>query len=294
MVYQYTIKGPTGIKSVQITGTFDNWSKSLPEITKEPFEQTITLDTKEDLIFKFIIDGTWKTLDLYETTTDHEGNVNNVIKAEDLILVEEPINGDDEFVDNQTFTTTDNEDVLSAPVVINDDEVISSSKDDGKKQQQKTTPTTSSTKENANNTSAVSSFAAVSSPPSSSDYEHIDSKISNDTTTNKIDSKPKDTNDDPIVKDTTSNNEPKAGPKPDKPTLQAQASDSTLGINNNTPGGSQAQTSSSSTTTIKSGKNSQQTHKIPGSFDQSKTTKERPGNERSDSGLISKLKKLFK
>lgn len=88
-MYQYVIEAPDDVKSVQITGTFDNWSKSLPEITTPPFEQTITLPEKQDIIFKFIIDGNWTTLDSYPIVTDEHGNANNVIHAEHLILVEE-------------------------------------------------------------------------------------------------------------------------------------------------------------------------------------------------------------
>ncbi|KAI5955654.1 hypothetical protein KGF54_001156 [Candida jiufengensis] len=293
MVYQYTIKAPKDIKSVQITGTFDNWSKSLPEITTEPFEQTITIGSKEDIIFKFIIDGNWTTLDLYDTITDHEGNLNNIIKSDDLILVEEEEepteNNDDEFVDNQTFTTTDNEDVLSAPVVINDgEESKEPTKSPDLKHQQKQTPPIQTTTNQTS--SAVSSFAAVSSPPSSSDYEHIDSKISNEesTTNNNNNTNLKDTS--KIKKD-----EPKPIPKPDKPTLQSQPSDSTLGLNN-ASNQSNNNTSSSNATTgyNKSTSTTEQTnHKIPGSFDQSKSN-ERPTTERQESGLISKLKRLFR
>ncbi|KAI5961975.1 hypothetical protein KGF57_001514 [Candida theae] len=211
-MYQYIIQAPTDATSVQITGTFDNWSKSLPEITSPPFEQTITLDEKQDIIFKFIINGNWTTLDLYPVVTDEHGNTNNIVHSEHLILVEEEKEGGvtgvedfkteeegyraessdepvvfavadgDHTFDNVGKLENDKETVVKGAQVGNGSRNVTTKPAQDKKNetehvnphQSKQEPLVSQSATGANPTSSSSSFAAVSSPPTSSDFEHID------------------------------------------------------------------------------------------------------------------------
>lgn len=75
------------IHSIQITGNFDNWSRSLPTIkpTKE-YLQEIKLETRQDVVFKFIInDDQWIVNDQFKVTHDEHGNSNNIIYADELV-----------------------------------------------------------------------------------------------------------------------------------------------------------------------------------------------------------------
>ena len=81
------------IHSIQITGNFDNWSRSLPTIksTKEYLKQ-IKLDHKEDVVFKFIInDDQWIVNDQFKVTHDEHGNSNNIIYADELVEESEEV-----------------------------------------------------------------------------------------------------------------------------------------------------------------------------------------------------------
>ncbi|KAL6453694.1 CRP1 Cruciform DNA-recognizing protein 1 [Candida maltosa Xu316] len=75
------------IHSVQITGNFDNWSRSLPTIkTTKEYLQQIKLDSKQDVVFKFIInDDQWIVNDQFQIVHDEQGNSNNIIYAHELI-----------------------------------------------------------------------------------------------------------------------------------------------------------------------------------------------------------------
>ncbi|KAI5960484.1 hypothetical protein CANMA_003996 [Candida margitis] len=338
-MYQYTIEAPTDANTVQITGTFDNWSKSLPEITTEPFEQTIELAEKQDIVFKFIIDGNWTTLDSYPVVTDEHGNANNVVNAEHLILVEEEKEEDPKIKDSLKLDDEGSEVVqVENPVVlaVTDGEEESSNVkdkviDDGKRGGTKVSQDSFALHEEEENikeyeapesakneasaahtgtgidpTSSSSSFAAVSSPPTSSDFEHINGSPSAEETTthesktlgSQIGSQigPQETKSTtkPPATAISSTTNATAGKKPEKPTLLAHPSESTLrapaSSGNHTPVGE----SSSSSTTSNAPESSNYPPRIPGSFDS------RPQLERQTSGgkkresLISKFKSLFK
>ncbi|CEP21597.1 hypothetical protein BN1211_1727 [Cyberlindnera jadinii] len=80
---------PAGPSEVIVTGTFDNWTQSLPLVktSKGDFEITLPLQQKngEDKVsFKFVVDGDWHTSDEYEIEHDN-GNSNNVIFFSNLI-----------------------------------------------------------------------------------------------------------------------------------------------------------------------------------------------------------------
>ncbi|TPX67335.1 hypothetical protein SpCBS45565_g03872 [Spizellomyces sp. 'palustris'] len=73
-----------GGKNVIVTGTFDNWSQSI-HLSPNPkhhslFSATVPLVTGERVLYKFIVDGEWKT-DPDRVCEVHEGIVNNVAVA---------------------------------------------------------------------------------------------------------------------------------------------------------------------------------------------------------------------
>jgi len=78
----------TGASEVFVTGTFDNWSKSVQlDNNNGRFEKTILL-AAEDVLFKFLVDGNWVIDTTKETMTDSVGIQNNVIKKEHLLSLE--------------------------------------------------------------------------------------------------------------------------------------------------------------------------------------------------------------
>lgn len=344
-MYQYIIEAPSDVKSVQITGTFDNWSKSLPEITSPPFEQTITLPEKQDIIFKFIIDGNWTTLDSYPVVADENGNTNNIVHAEHLILVEEEEEEepgrDDSFklddegsavvqIDNPVALAVTDCDETETNVHANEagDKQGNESEQIPTQSQQvpaesfqveediseyavpeklKQGPTVTNNNTGIDPTSSSSSFAAVSSPPTSSDFEHIGTSPSPEESTphevgdkngeHHTSSKSADSTQKlPTVASTVSS-KANAVPeeKPEKPTLLAHPSESTL----RAPTSSGTQTpviasSSSSTTSPNEHEDSpKHTPRIPGSYD-TRPSVERHGSGSKREGLISKFKNLFK
>jgi hypothetical protein len=80
---------PAGPSEVIVTGTFDNWSQSLPLVktSKGDFEITLPLKPEnaadERVVFKFVVDGEWKTSQEYEIANE-DGNINNIIYYSNL------------------------------------------------------------------------------------------------------------------------------------------------------------------------------------------------------------------
>ncbi|KAF2719186.1 carbohydrate-binding module family 48 protein [Polychaeton citri CBS 116435] len=82
----YTFRWEHPSQQVYVTGTFDNWSKTV-ELDKKGdiFEKTVDLPKADEKIFyKFVADGDWKHDHTAKSETDHEGNVNNVLYPDDI------------------------------------------------------------------------------------------------------------------------------------------------------------------------------------------------------------------
>ncbi|KAG5362326.1 5'-AMP-activated protein kinase subunit beta-1 [Yarrowia sp. C11] len=76
---QHTFEWPFGGSEVLVSGTFDNWSKSVKlDKTSTGFSKTVTLP-KETTKYKFYVDGVWKVDVGAPTEKDGEGNLNNVL-----------------------------------------------------------------------------------------------------------------------------------------------------------------------------------------------------------------------
>ncbi|KAK6457890.1 uncharacterized protein RJT20DRAFT_125773 [Scheffersomyces xylosifermentans] len=89
--YTYTIEWPSvdtnQIQSIQITGSFDNWARSLPAKTsfEDGYKQVVKVDSRQKLVFKFVINGNdWVTNNHYKIEHDDSGISNNVIEAAEL------------------------------------------------------------------------------------------------------------------------------------------------------------------------------------------------------------------
>lgn len=68
-----------------MTGTFDNWSKSvkLEKHGNDTFYKTVSLPS-EKVYYKFVVDGNWVTDHTKAQESDYSGNVNNVLTVQDL------------------------------------------------------------------------------------------------------------------------------------------------------------------------------------------------------------------
>ncbi|KAG7825275.1 hypothetical protein KL909_001567 [Ogataea angusta] len=75
-------------KSVILTGSFDNWSQSLPLIKQRDGSFSLSFpfpNDTEKVAFKFVVDGKWITSEDYKVETDELGNKNNVLYAKDVV-----------------------------------------------------------------------------------------------------------------------------------------------------------------------------------------------------------------
>lgn len=82
---------PSGPDDVFVTGTFDNWSKSLPLVKQSDgsFSLTTPLLFKPDeekIYFKYVVDGEWKTGDVEDKELDDSGIENNILKKSDISI----------------------------------------------------------------------------------------------------------------------------------------------------------------------------------------------------------------
>ncbi|KAI5962164.1 CRP1 [Candida pseudojiufengensis] len=88
MSVHYEFKWPKGPEDVIVTGTFDNWSQSLPLVKQVDgsFSIQVPLPPKKETIFyKYVVDGKWEVNPDEKITKDFEGNDNNILEAEDLV-----------------------------------------------------------------------------------------------------------------------------------------------------------------------------------------------------------------
>ncbi|KAF8529942.1 hypothetical protein JB92DRAFT_2695366 [Gautieria morchelliformis] len=67
---------------VILTGTFDQWSSSI-RLTKTPrgFEGKVKLPWSARVLYKFVVDGRWRTAQSHAEDTDSLGNVNNIYEC---------------------------------------------------------------------------------------------------------------------------------------------------------------------------------------------------------------------
>ncbi|KAI5964004.1 CRP1 [Candida theae] len=87
MSAHYEFKWPKGPEEVIVTGTIDNWSKSTPLFKHADGSFTLQVPLpvqKEPILYKYIVDGTWRVNPDEKITKDFEGNENNVLDSEDL------------------------------------------------------------------------------------------------------------------------------------------------------------------------------------------------------------------
>ncbi|OAA53010.1 hypothetical protein ISF_09073 [Cordyceps fumosorosea ARSEF 2679] len=80
----YTFKWEHPAEEVYVTGTFDNWTKSV-KLDKRGtiFEKTVSLKIPSDKVYyKFVVDNNWTINESSPKEADKEGNVNNFLTSE--------------------------------------------------------------------------------------------------------------------------------------------------------------------------------------------------------------------
>ncbi|KAL1310511.1 hypothetical protein AAFC00_000796 [Neodothiora populina] len=80
----HTFKWPHYANEVFVTGTFDNWQKSV-KLDKhgDVFQKTVDLPAEKTL-YKFVVDGNWTTDTTAHQEQDDQGIYNNVLTADDI------------------------------------------------------------------------------------------------------------------------------------------------------------------------------------------------------------------
>ncbi|CAH0004729.1 unnamed protein product [Clonostachys byssicola] len=83
----HTFKWEHPAEEVYVTGTFDNWTKSVKlEKDGDVFQKTVELeDASKKIYYKFVVDNTWTTNDSAPKEPDHDGNINNFLTPEQII-----------------------------------------------------------------------------------------------------------------------------------------------------------------------------------------------------------------
>ncbi|CAH2355563.1 hypothetical protein CLIB1423_28S01112 [[Candida] railenensis] len=84
----FTFSWPAGPQEVILTGTFDNWSKTLFLVKQADgsFELTVPLPSSDEpLLYKYVVDGEWVVSQSQKISKDESGNENNVIDKDDLV-----------------------------------------------------------------------------------------------------------------------------------------------------------------------------------------------------------------
>ncbi|KAF4121026.1 Protein kinase, AMP-activated, beta [Geosmithia morbida] len=77
----FTFKWEHSAEEVYVTGTFDNWTKSVKlDNVGGIFQKTVELDeTQEKIYYKFVVDNNWTTNESAPIEPDHDGNLNNFL-----------------------------------------------------------------------------------------------------------------------------------------------------------------------------------------------------------------------
>ncbi|KAL2205626.1 hypothetical protein CC79DRAFT_1275840 [Sarocladium strictum] len=82
----YTFKWEHPAEEVYVTGTFDNWTKSVQlEKKGDVFEKTVDLkDASSKIYYKFVVDNAWVVNETSPMEPDQENNVNNFLTPEQI------------------------------------------------------------------------------------------------------------------------------------------------------------------------------------------------------------------
>lgn len=85
---ELTNSRPAGPQDVVVTGTFDNWSKTLPLVQQADgsFALTVPLTADKLILYKYVVDGEWLVNHEQKVGKDDNGIDNNILESEDLFI----------------------------------------------------------------------------------------------------------------------------------------------------------------------------------------------------------------
>ncbi|KAJ6083353.1 hypothetical protein N7467_007488 [Penicillium canescens] len=82
---KFTFKWPNNASEVFVTGTFDDWGKTVKlDRVGDIFVKEVSL-APEKTHYKFVVDGTWTTDSSVRQENDGHNNINNVLLPEDIV-----------------------------------------------------------------------------------------------------------------------------------------------------------------------------------------------------------------
>ncbi|OOQ91767.1 hypothetical protein PEBR_09436 [Penicillium brasilianum] len=81
----FTFKWPHSANEVFVTGTFDDWGKTVKlDRVGDIFAKEVSLPTDKKIHYKFVVDGIWTTDSHARQENDGHDNINNVLLPEDI------------------------------------------------------------------------------------------------------------------------------------------------------------------------------------------------------------------
>ncbi|KAJ5723279.1 hypothetical protein N7488_001314 [Penicillium malachiteum] len=81
----YTFQWPYTANEVFVTGTFDDWGKTVKlDRVGDHFAKEVSLPIKEKIQYKFVVDGIWTTDKKVREENDGSDNINNVLLSEEI------------------------------------------------------------------------------------------------------------------------------------------------------------------------------------------------------------------
>ncbi|CEJ56519.1 hypothetical protein PMG11_02723 [Penicillium brasilianum] len=81
----FTFKWPHSANEVFVTGTFDDWGKTVKlDRVGDIFAKEVSLPTDKKIHYKFVVDGIWTTDSHAREENDGHDNINNVLLPEDI------------------------------------------------------------------------------------------------------------------------------------------------------------------------------------------------------------------
>lgn len=156
-----------GPQTVEVTGNFDDWSRSLKALKLDSgqFTATVKVPKRQKLVFKFVIDDAdWEVSGDYKIERDENGIENNYVDASELVEDPESVASSSRKATPVSKSTTDGADGLT-----------------------QTSTTESSFAALSSSATVPESYEEVQSQESPAFVEHDDMEVSIDTPTNSLD-----------------------------------------------------------------------------------------------------------
>ena len=259
-----------GPQTVEVTGNFDDWSRSLKALKLDSgqFTATVKVPKRQKLVFKFVIDDAdWEVSGDYKIERDENGIENNYLDASELVEDTESVTSSSSKTTPVSKSGIDDTEKLTQ--TSSKTTPLSKSGTDGAEGLTQTSTTESSFAAVSSSATVPESYEEVQSQESPALVEHDDMGVSMDTPTNSLDNSA-------LLQNTTTNSKNSATKVQDHGKFPI-------------PGDSQV---------LDSEHHSVDQFRVPGSFP---STPPRGGSTRSQEsssvkkeGFMSKLKSMFR